>query len=316
MEIETLIANIAKNLSIITFYIRFENSANLNSINTLLENPFKDIMNIIFDYNLINLNTAYLYPAVDLGDESKKVAVQVTSTNDISKIKHTLTTFNKNNLQEKYDKLKILIIEEKHKYRNKVPLDTSYFVLNDDVIFVYDLVKYIKDLDLEKIRKINNILIEVIGTNHMDDSIDTESNEVKTIMNIIQILSNNSDEEELSDENTPNPNYKINERFAEYKEYLIQIFKDLYPIYFPVFDKVEKQLNLGTIRVRKISTYLKNESRRKLIESQGNLYVAYDSLVNMIEEKLKNSVKINYDKNAIEFYIIMNIIKCNVFPND
>lgn len=315
MELETLIASISRSLSLITYYIRCQNSANLNAINTLLETPFKEILNLIFELDLINLNSNYLYPAIDLGDINKKVAVQVTSTNDLSKIRYTINRFNEYKLFNKYNRLKILIIEEKKGYRPKIQVDTEYFSIKDDVISVFELTRYIKDLSIEKVRRINQILLDVIGNNNINENIEYESNEVKTIINIIQTISIESDNEEVCDDDVPDPNHKINHRFAEYREYLIQIFADLYPVYYPIFKKVDDQQNIGTIQSKKISAYLKKESRRELIESQGSLIIAYDNIVNKIEELLKRHTIVNYDKNAIEFYIIMNIIKCNVFPN-
>ena len=39
-------------------------------------------------------------------------------------------------------------------------------------------------------------------------------------------------------------------------------------------------------------------------------------MVNMIELKLKKNTNVGYDKNAIEYFIIKNIVDCNVFPNN
>lgn len=114
----------------------------------------------------------------------------------------------------------------------------------------------------------------------------------------------------------PNPTYKINERFKEYKEYLNDMFLELYPIYMPVFNKIQRQFNVGTTQTKKIAIYLKKESKLRLIKFNGDLIVAYDDMVNMLEEKLKKYSVTNFDKNAIEFYIIKNIVDCNVFPND
>ncbi len=128
MEIEDKINDISTNLSILIYQVKLKNKANLNDINTLLETAFKDILNIIYDYNLINLNNKYLYPAIDLGDESAKIAFQVTSENSIQKIKDTIKKFEENNLEIKYSKLKFLIIDEKKQYSKKHNIDKSYFI--------------------------------------------------------------------------------------------------------------------------------------------------------------------------------------------
>src|SRR4028119_469891 len=53
------------------------------------------------------------YPAIDLGDETARVAFQVTSTSGSEKIKKTLRKFVERELYEKYDKLIIYILTEK-----------------------------------------------------------------------------------------------------------------------------------------------------------------------------------------------------------
>lgn len=316
MNIENIINDITKKLTLLTYYVRFKTSANLNDINTLLETTFKEILNIIFDYNLINLNSNYLYPAIDLGDSKNRISFQVTSTNDSSKISKTIKKFKENELYKKYDKLKFLIIDDKKAYRPKVSLDTDFFTLKNDIISVYDLIKYIKDLDLRKKNQIINILNNAIETYSIDTNSNIESNEVNTIINIIQLLSNDSSDEEIENDNIPNPNYKINERFKEYKDYLNDMYIELSSIYAPIYSKIKTTLTIGTLQTKKISTYLKKISRRKLIEYDGDLMLAYDSLVNMLEDKLKNYSNINFDKNAIEYFIIKNIVDCNVFPNE
>ena len=316
MDAENILNEIAKKLTFITYYVRFKTSANLNDINTILESCFKEILNIIFGYNLINLNNEYLYPAIDLGDSENKIAFQVTSTNDISKIRKTLEKFNKYKLYEYYDTLKILIIDDKKSYRPKITMDTNYFNLKNNIISVFELTKYIKDISITNQNKIIKILNEVIGKNNIDTTIDIESNEVNTIINIIQMLSNESIDEEIVDDNIPDPNHKINERFKEYKDYLNDMFIELSTIYAVSYNKVQTTLNLGTTQVKKMGAFLKKESMRRLIKFDNDIIAAYDDMVNMIELKLKAYTDTNFDKNAIEYFIIKNIVDCNVFPNN
>lgn len=141
MKIENIINEISTNLSIIIYQVKLKNKANLNDINTLLETPFKDILNIIYDYDLVNLNNKYLYPAVDLGDKNKQITFQVTSERSIKKIKETLKKFKDNNLDKEYRRLKFLVIDEKIKYSPKNNIDTTYFSFSD--------CNYAKDGDIK-----------------------------------------------------------------------------------------------------------------------------------------------------------------------
>lgn len=316
MNAENIINEITKNLTLITYYIRFKTSANLNDINTILESCFKEILNIIFEYNLINLNNEYLYPAIDLGDNKNKIAFQITSTNDMSKIRKTLEKFSQYKLFETYDNLKILIIGEKKAYKPKISIDTNFFSLKSDIISVFELTKYIKDIGMEKQKRILKILNEIIENDNINTTINTESNEISTIINIIQMLSNESIDEEINDDNVPDPNHKINERFKEYKDYLNDMFIELSALYANSYNKVQANLNIGTTQIKKIATFLKKESVKRLIKFNNDIMMAYDDMVNMIESKLKAYNNMNFDKNAIEYFIIKNIVDCNVFPNN
>lgn len=67
-------------------------SLNLNDISVYCENFFRDVINVTEGWNLVNLNEERLNePGLDLSDEAKKVAVQVTNTRTSEKINHTLS---------------------------------------------------------------------------------------------------------------------------------------------------------------------------------------------------------------------------------
>jgi hypothetical protein len=84
------------------------------------------ILQEVYGYtNLKNLDYAEddpNYPSVDLGDETAKVAFQVTSTSKLEKIKHTLRKFIEYKQYEKFDNLIIYLLTEKqnsYQDRNK-----------------------------------------------------------------------------------------------------------------------------------------------------------------------------------------------------
>ena len=73
------------------------------------------LFKVVFGFtHLRNLNQDKVnYPGIDLGDEEKGVAIQVTATKTSDKIKHTLRQFVKYSLFEKYQKLIVYILTEK-----------------------------------------------------------------------------------------------------------------------------------------------------------------------------------------------------------
>jgi len=74
--------------------VKLRNSLNDTGINSTSENLVLRLLNAAFDYNLTNLNWDDTnYPAIDLGDRKLGIAVQVTATDTIDKIKETLKKF-------------------------------------------------------------------------------------------------------------------------------------------------------------------------------------------------------------------------------
>jgi HEAT repeat protein len=85
-------------------------------INHVSEVVLVPLLSKVFDYpNLANLNqTEKLnYPAIDLGDSVARVAFQVTSTSNNTKVKKTLEKFVNHELYKKYDRLIIYNLAEK-----------------------------------------------------------------------------------------------------------------------------------------------------------------------------------------------------------
>ncbi|MEY2911822.1 MAG: hypothetical protein RLZZ184_1131 [Cyanobacteriota bacterium] len=104
------------------------------------------------------------YKGVDLGDETARVAFQITSTSDNTKIKETLQKFvdEKYKLYEKYDRLIIYILTEKKKNQGsghkEIIQGKFQFDKDKDIIDYQDLLKEISNLQLDKVRKIESIL--------------------------------------------------------------------------------------------------------------------------------------------------------------
>lgn len=92
------------------------NSMNLYDINIHAENVIIPLLNKTFGLNLINANLQEKnYAAVDLIDFENRVAIQVTSTSNSEKIKHTLEQYLKHSRQDRFDTLLIYVITNKQK---------------------------------------------------------------------------------------------------------------------------------------------------------------------------------------------------------
>ena len=130
---ETLF-RISQLLSRFTEQVKILNSNGEFSINIHAENILINILNTIYTCNLKNVNYEEnkIYPSIDLRDYDKRIAIQVTSTSNLDKIKHTLLEFVSNELYKDFDTLYIYIITEKQKKYKQSSIDE---IIGDKIRF-------------------------------------------------------------------------------------------------------------------------------------------------------------------------------------
>jgi hypothetical protein len=106
MERQKYIDSILERLMFLKSKVETSTKLNLTDTNIHSENFYRDFLNLLYGYNLENLNTIQLNTAgIDLGDVQSKIAIQVTSTSSLSKTNSTVETFIKNELYKTYDRL-------------------------------------------------------------------------------------------------------------------------------------------------------------------------------------------------------------------
>ena len=117
---------IEEELAKLKVLINTDNDLNLKDKNIFLEDEIAYLLNYIYDINLVNTNFEISnYPAIDLKDEVNRVAVQVTTNTALNKIQTTLDNFFDNGFEKKFDKLLIVVFDEK-KYRGSVNLKKKF----------------------------------------------------------------------------------------------------------------------------------------------------------------------------------------------
>jgi hypothetical protein len=135
-------------------------------INRVAETVLLPIFREVFGYrDLKNLNDAKRdnYPAIDLGDETARVAIQVTSTPDSDKIKHTLQGFVDHELYATFDRVRIYILTERQKTYGgksfeKIVQGRFQFDPKQDILDYRDLLKKISTFQVDQLERIFKIL--------------------------------------------------------------------------------------------------------------------------------------------------------------
>lgn len=154
----------------------------LVSINTVSEGFFRDLLNICYKLDLINLNNGICnYPAIDLGDKSGRLCFQVSSDGTKKKIQKTLRKFAdpKHGLLQWYDRIRIFVIGKRQKkYENLITPKGVRFDPTTDVIDVEMLIAELPNLataDLEAIsRLIDQEMPMFRSARHVDQQSDNE----------------------------------------------------------------------------------------------------------------------------------------------
>lgn len=179
---ESLIKKITDNLAFYSKSISIKNTISLFDSNRTAQEFFIGILSPIFGCEdlkeLDKLNDISNYPAIDLGDEKKKIAFQITTDNSSQKIKHTIELFLKHQLYNTYDRLIVLIIWNKQNSyslkftakqnisfdvsKNEFRLDSeSKWIVFDKSQDIWDdntLIKEIDKLDIPLLESLQSFL--------------------------------------------------------------------------------------------------------------------------------------------------------------
>lgn len=171
---------ISQLLSRFSEQVKILNSNSEFSINIHAENILIKMLNTLYNCNLKNVNYEEnkVYPSIDLRDCKSRIAVQVTSTSKLEKIKHTLSEFLNKNIYKEFDVLYIYIITNK---QNKYSQEKIDELLGEKFQFpvsnIIDNCDVYKELNSQnnsdKINVILNLLEEQFADKQKFDKWDT-----------------------------------------------------------------------------------------------------------------------------------------------
>jgi hypothetical protein len=305
--------SIINSLSWLSTEVSLSNSMNFTDINVHSEYFYRDLLNLAFGYKLININILEANSAaIDLGDFENKFAIQVTSTSKLEKTKKTVDKFIEKKLFEKYDHLVILNITEKTVHKAPTLGNENYTLdTKKDIWDIYTLATRFNDLGNEKLEEIHGFLNEELYKKPKESL----PKDTTTILKLMELI---------SDEKHPDigegyiiepfPEHKIHERFAEHSDFLTEEYVSLYQDYGAVLDAVEKISDFGQVRIRRAAQHLRTLSDSVLTQCEGNPKEALDKLLSHFIGLLQNH-GFDADTGAAQFYILKQLISCNVFPN-
>jgi len=151
--------------------VKFNNRMSYFDINKASEGLALKLLNITYDWELVNLNSEKLnFPGIDLGDKTKSgIAVQVTSRSDTKKINDTLKLFHEKNYIEQFPNgVKIFILTDNNISNNKKTAAEyeHFFNYKEGIITLGTIMQDISNSSDQKKKKILDLLENELSPKH------------------------------------------------------------------------------------------------------------------------------------------------------
>lgn len=296
-------------------HLQVQGAAGLNLLDTNVhaENLYRDFLNLALALKLRNANLIRAnFPAIDLADETARVCVQVTSQEGARKVRQTLKSYVKNGLDARFDRLIVLVLGASrskaggvHEFGSGKVFDPSQDVWDRDT-----LLAMLNDMEPELLSK----CVALLDANLRFPDPDPIPREVRTIVSLLDYLCSKDVPPDGGFAEAPDPDGKVYRRFAEHSDFLIDRYTDLFPEYGGLLREVEAGRGLTAMEVRRMHAYLRGRSDRRLNECGGNPVDAVSALVREFSALLSRA-DVDYDEGAVEFFLLAQLIACNVFPN-
>jgi hypothetical protein len=295
-------------------YTKLQNASSLTDINTYLEDFFCDLFNLLYDYNLKNLNIEVMnYPAVDLGDKQKRIAIQVTSQSGRDKILNTIEKFEKHQLYNEYDALKLFLIDLKvPSYRKSFETTFFKFTKNDNIFCLKELIGEIsKSKHKTKIVEFLKENISKISDNTENMFQTKEEIIFKALFSEISDYQRDAEKEgDVALQNNSDLETKA-KRFSKYWNYIQDLYvqvmttakERLFARILGSFDDTESLL---------LKEYLSTQSNYFLLKNDNDPIASIEALT----MHLINFFKLTYiSLQDVKYFLLFMFINCDVFPN-
>ena len=161
---EALPKQISDKLNLLSVQLKTRSRASLTDANHSLEYVMERFFNALFGWNLVNINTEQAnYPAADLGDRTRRIAVQVTNEETSQKIKETREKSITYNLGVEFDLLIIFFLLPRRPMTPKnllQPTDKPQIECRD----LADLLKQMLGMEIAALTKGLQVLDEELPT--------------------------------------------------------------------------------------------------------------------------------------------------------
>lgn len=201
--------------------IAFENGDTYYDINKVSEHLCRQLMNLLYGYELIDLNKVKSnFPGLDIGDPDKaKVAYQVTSRTDRQKINENLKSIVKNKYHTTFTAgIKFLILNQASKVEygkkaiNPATILPTFDILRD-IVYPADLISRIEEIyeaenDLITFTRISALLTKELSPRFPKHENEKQKEDINQLQNLLKVALEKLD-------TTNNGGYSISRKFFD-----------------------------------------------------------------------------------------------------
>ena len=306
---------IEEKLNFLAYRIEKRGKINLLDLNIHSETFFAELFNILYDYNLVNLNCIKQNAeGIDLVDTKNKIIIQVSATCTKEKIENSLNKgiylFYKD-----YNFKFISISKEVSSKLKATEFENPYNLIFDsqkDILDSTTLLRYILNLEIDKQKilfefikkelgeeistvKVDSNLAEIINVLAKED-LDLKSAKINTTVFVI--------EEKINYNNLNG----VRELIDDYKIFSVKLDQK-----YVEFDRGGKNRSTSILQIiRKQYVKLKNEKKN----SEEIFYGVVENIMKIIEESA-NYKKLPFEEleMCVDILVVDAFMRCKIFEN-
>ena len=306
---------IEERLNFLAYRIEKRGKINLLDLNIHSETFFAELFNILYNYNLVNLN--YIKQnteGIDLIDTKNKIIIQVSATSTKEKIENSLNKgiylFYKD-----YNFKFISISKEVSSKLRATEFENPYNLIFDsqkDILDSTTLLRYILNLEIDKQKilfefikkelgeeistvKVDSNLAEIINVLAKED-LDLKSAKINTTVFVI--------EEKINYNNLNG----VKELIDDYKIFSVKLDQK-----YTEFDRGGRNKSTSILQIiRKQYVKLKNEKKN----SEEIFYGVVENIMKIIEESA-NYKKLPFEEleMCVDILVVDAFMRCKIFEN-
>ena len=306
---------IEEKLNFLAYRIEKRGKINLLDLNIHSETFFAELFNILYDYNLVNLNCIKQNAeGIDLVDTKNKIIIQVSATCTKEKIENSLNK----GIYLFYKDYNFKFISISKEVSNKLRItefENPYNLIFDsqkDILDSTTLLRYILNLEIDKQKilfefikkelgeeistvKVDSNLAEIINVLAKED-LDLKSAKINTTVFVI--------EEKINYNNLNG----VRELIDDYKIFSVKLDQK-----YVEFDRGGKNRSTSILQIiRKQYVKLKNEKKN----SEEIFYGVVENIMKIIEESA-NYKKLPFEEleMCVDILVVDAFMRCKIFEN-